>query len=219
MDPMTGPGAPGTGTRPTMSTSRALPGLLEELRRTGRIVSPPSRRSRMGSVALLLVAVLAAAGAVGTCIRGILGGSLEDAIGGGIGSVFMGLFVLVAAHGLWIKRKEGPLTLTLSATGISVGVRTFRWDEITAVRAQRLQVPAALSPPVPAFGRLAARGPCLAISLSDECVARLRAASPGSAVDRVLLPGNTLQIGMGGTISPEDLAVLAAEARTLRWPA
>lgn len=114
MGSMAGPTGPSAG------TSGRLPGLLEELHRTGRVSSPPSRRSRLSSAALLLFALVAATGAVGTCVLGIRDGRLEDAIGG------------------------------------------------------------------------------------------------AGALGRVLLPARVLQLGIGGAVSPEDLAVLAMEARALR---
>ena len=210
MGSMTGPTGPSAG------TSGRLPGLLEELHRTGRVSSPPSRRSRLSSAALLLFALVAATGAVGTCVLGIRDGRLEDAIGGAIGSVFMLLFVGVAAHGLRIRRPGGPLTLTISAAGIRVSERTIPWGDIADVRAQRLQVPGGMPALLRVIGGVTARGSCLAVSLTDEGVARLRSEGTSAALDRVFLPGRVLQLGIGGAVSPEDLAVLAMEARALR---
>jgi len=159
---------------------------------------------------------VAATGAVGTCVLGIRDGRLEDAIGGAIGSVFMLLFVGVAAHGLRIRRSGGPLTLTISAAGVRVSERTIPWGDIADVRAQRLQVPGGMPALLRVVGGVTTRGSCLAVSLTDEGVARLRSEGTGAALDRVLLPGRVLQLGIGGAVSPEDLAVLAMEARALR---
>lgn len=192
--------------------------LLEEYRRTGSVHLDPSRAARARAAAVCAVVALIWLAALAAVVLAVVRGTPGKVVEMACGAALFSLLLWLSARPVRLLRPRGPLSLTASREGLALGDWTLRWDEVDAVDAvdaRRAQPPPLLTR-IPITPPLSGRRRVLAVQVTEEGLARLRASRPGAARADLLGPDHRLQIpevhGVPAAVLAEVLAVVRADA-------
>lgn len=135
------------------------------------------------------------------------------------GAALFSPLLWLLARPIRLLRPRGPLSLTASREGLTLGDWTLRWDEVGAVGARGAQPPPMLTR-LPITPPLSGRRRVLAVRITEEGLDRLRASRPGGGRADMLSPGHRVQIpevhGVTAPVLAEVLAVVRADAEPRR---